>query len=618
MSQKETKRETRSSGPGMRHGMSYIEKPQDFKGTMKKLSKYIRPYTPQLVISALMSILSSLLTVVAPWLLGLMTSEVIAAISEQRAIASIDVIWTLSVTLPELAFIILSTYLVSGLLGYFQTFVLIGMTQNLTLEMRKEIAEKLNQLPLSYFDTQSFGDVLGRSTNDVETISQTLNDSLSQVFRALTLLLGVIIIMFLLSPILAGVVLLTTFISLFTARYFVKLSQGYFRKQAKAIGDMSGHVEEMFNGHRIVKIFNHETVSLKEFDHINESIYQNTLKSQFISGIMFPVQFFIGNLAYILIALIGSFLVINGAIQIGIIQTFIQYTRQLNQPIQSLGSIANVLQSTAAASERIFLLLEAENETEDVIDAQTIDHVKGHVVFDNVHFSYTEEREIIKGFSAEIQPGQKVAIVGPTGAGKTTLVNLLMRFYDIQKGRILIDGVNIKDMKREEVRNLFGMVLQDTWLFEGSVIDNIQYGHLKASMEEVVEATKLAQTHHFIESLPGGYQFELAESGSNMSLGQQQLLTISRAMLANRPMLILDEATSSVDTRTEVLIQKAMETLMMGRTSFVIAHRLSTIKDADIIFVMKDGNIVEQGKHEDLLHQKGFYATLYQSQFETA
>jgi ATP-binding cassette, subfamily B, multidrug efflux pump len=617
MSQPQTKKETRSSGPGMRHGMSYIEKPQDFKGTMKKLSKYIRPYSLELVISAVMSILSSLLTVIAPWLLGLMTSEVIQAISQKRAIDSIDIIWQISVTLPELVLIILGTYLVSGLLGYLQTFVLIGMTQNLTLEMRKEIAEKLNKLPLSYFDTQSFGDVLGRSTNDVETISQTLNDSLSQVFRAITLLLGVIIIMFLLSPILAGVVLITTFVSLFTARYFVKLSQGYFRKQAKAIGDMSGHVEEMFNGHRIVKIFNHEKVALIAFDQINEDIYQNTLKSQFISGIMFPVQFFIGNLAYILIALIGSFLVINGSIQIGIIQTFIQYTRQLNQPIQSLGSIASVLQSTAAASERIFLLLEAENELEDIKDSETIDTIKGHVVFEDVHFSYIEDKEIIKGFSAEIKPGQKVAIVGPTGAGKTTLVNLLMRFYDIQKGRILIDGVNIQNMKREDVRALFGMVLQDTWLFEGTVLENIQYGHLKASMDDVIKATKLAQTHHFIESLPSGYDFELAEAGSNMSLGQQQLLTISRAMLANRPMLILDEATSSVDTRTEVLIQKAMETLMIGRTSFVIAHRLSTIKDADIIFVMKDGNIVEQGKHEVLLQQNGFYATLYQSQFET-
>ncbi len=399
----------------------------------------------------------------------------------------------------------------------FQAYLLIGMTQDVTYQMRQEIAVKLNRLPLSYFDSQSFGDVLGRSTNDVETISQTLNQSLSEVFRAVTLLLGVMIIMFVLNWILALVVLSTTIVSFYVARIFVKLSQKFFRKQAKATGDMSGHVEEMFNGHRIVKVFNYQEKALKEFDSINEDIYYTTFYSQFISGIMFPMQFFIGNVAFILIAGVGAVLVVNGAIQVGLIQTFLTYTRQINQPIQSLGSIASVLQSTAAAAERIFDLLDAENEPEDDVDAKHIKNFKGHVVFDNVHFSYVEGTEVIKGFNADIKPGQMVAIVGPTGAGKTTMVNLLMRFYDIQQGKITIDGVDIKTMSRSELRALFGMVLQDTWLFEGTIYENLIYGSEEASENAVIEASKLAQSHHFIESHPGGYQFELTESGSNIS-----------------------------------------------------------------------------------------------------
>jgi ATP-binding cassette subfamily B protein len=515
-----------------------------------------------------------------------------------------------------MSILVILLYILAGMLSYFQAYLLIGMTQDVTYQMRQEIAVKLNRLPLSYFDSQSFGDVLGRSTNDVETISQTLNQSLSEVFRAVTLLLGVMIIMFVLNWILALVVLSTTIVSFYVARIFVKLSQKFFRKQAKATGDMSGHVEEMFNGHRIVKVFNYQEKALKEFDAINEDIYYTTFYSQFISGIMFPMQFFIGNVAFILIAAVGALLVVNGAIQVGLIQTFLTYTRQINQPIQSLGSIASVLQSTAAAAERIFDLLDAQNEPEDDVDAKHIKNFKGHVVFDNVHFSYVEGTEVIRGFSADIKPGQMVAIVGPTGAGKTTMVNLLMRFYDIQQGKITIDGIDIKTMSRSELRALFGMVLQDTWLFEGTIYENLTYGSEEASEKAVTEASKLAQSHHFIESHPGGYQFELTESGSNISLGQQQLLTISRAMLANRPMLILDEATSSVDTRTEVLIQDAMDKLMNNRTSFVIAHRLSTIKDADIILVMKDGNIIEQGNHQELLDHEGFYYQLYQSQFE--
>jgi ATP-binding cassette, subfamily B, multidrug efflux pump len=597
-------------------GMGYFEKAQDFKGTMKKLYQYVKPYMGKVLFSGLMSILASLLTVLAPWLLGLMISEVALAFQESRELLPIDIIFGLQLELLNMSILVILLYSLAGILSYYQAYLLIGMTQDVTYQMRQQIAIKLNRLPLSYFDSQSFGDVLGRSTNDVETISQTLNQSLSEVFRAITLLLGVMIIMFILNWILALVVLSTTLVSFYVARIFVKLSQKYFRKQAKATGEMSGHVEEMFNGHRIVKVFNYQEKALKEFDKINEDIYTTTFYSQFISGIMFPMQFFIGNLGFILIAGIGALLVINGSIQVGLIQTFLTYTRQINQPIQSLGSIASVLQSTAAAAERIFDLLDAENEPEDDLEVNQIRDFKGHVVFDQVHFSYVEGTEVIKGFSADIKPGQMVAIVGPTGAGKTTMVNLLMRFYDIQQGKITIDGVDIKTMSRAELRALFGMVLQDTWLFEGTIYENLLYGSESSSEEEVIQASKLAQSHHFIESHPGGYQFELSEAGSNISLGQQQLLTISRAMLANRPMLILDEATSSVDTRTEVLIQAAMDKLMHKRTSFVIAHRLSTIKDADVILVMKDGNIVEQGNHQALLEQKGFYYDLYQSQFE--
>jgi len=607
---------TRPMRGGMHGGMGYFEKAQDFKGTMKKLYQYVKPYMGKVLFSGVMSILASLLTVIAPWLLGLMISEVALAFQEGRNLLPIAIMFGFQLELLNMSILVILLYALAGILSYLQGYLLIGMTQDVTYQMRQQIAIKLNRLPLAYFDTQSFGDVLGRSTNDVETISQTLNQSLSEVFRAITLLLGVMIIMFILNWILALVVLSTTLVSFYVARVFVKLSQKFFRKQAKATGDMSGHVEEMFNGHRIVKVFNYQDQALKEFDRINEDIYYTTFYSQFISGIMFPMQFFIGNVGFILIAGVGALLVINGSIQVGLIQTFLTYTRQINQPIQSLGSIASVLQSTASAAERIFDLLDAENEVEDDVDIKYIKDFKGHVVFDQVHFSYVEGTEVIRGFSADIKPGQMVAIVGPTGAGKTTMVNLLMRFYEIQKGKITIDGVDIKTMSRAELRALFGMVLQDTWLFEGTIYENLLYGSESANEEAVIQASKLAQSHHFIESHPGGYQFELAEAGSNISLGQQQLLTISRAMLANRPMLILDEATSSVDTRTEVLIQAAMDKLMNNRTSFVIAHRLSTIKDADVILVMKDGNIVEQGNHQALLEQKGVYYELYQSQFE--
>ncbi|TNF08474.1 MAG: ABC transporter ATP-binding protein [Bacillota bacterium] len=621
--QKDTKQNETKRAPmgGMRGGMRYVEKAQDFKGTMKKLVKYLRPYRMRIFFAGLMAVTASLLSVLAPWLLGLITSEVARAYTQSDAIGTIKLIEGISLSLGEIALFIAGIYLLSSLFNYLQSFLLIGMTQNLTYSMRKELSSKINRLPLKYFDSQQFGDILGRVTNDVETINGTLTQSISEIFRSITLIIAIFVMMFLLSPILTGVVFITTILSLYAASRFVKLSQGYFRKQAKSYGELNGHIEETYSGHTVVKVFNHQEASYENFERINEDLYGSSVRSQFISGIMMPVQFFFGNIAYIAIAVIGAFLVITTnpviAIQVGIIQTFLQYTRQINQPIQQIGSIANVLQSTAAASERIFGLLSQEEEPLERENLKELKKIKGHVVFKDVHFGYVHDVDVIKGFSAEIKPGQKVAIVGPTGAGKTTIVNLLMRFYEIKSGSITIDGIDIRDLTREQVRDLFGMVLQDTWLFEGSIYDNITYGSANKSEEEVLKAARLAQTHHFIESLSQTYQFELLENGSNISQGQRQLLTISRAMLADKPMLILDEATSSVDTRTEVLIQHAMEALMKNRTSFVIAHRLSTIKDADVIFVMNDGNVIEQGNHLQLLEKNGFYAKLYYSQFDT-
>jgi len=619
--EKKTVKNPPQNGP---RGMRYIEKPQDFTGTMKRLLTYLRPYRLQIIVSGLFAAIASLLTVLGPWLLGLITSEVAEAFQQNPGgfvIGRIDVVFGIQLSLGELALTIAGIYLLSALLNYFQTFLIVGMTQNLTYSMRRDLSAKINRLPLKFFDDQSFGDILGRVTNDVEMINTTLTQSVSQIFRAITLLVGIFVIMFILSVPLAVIVVTTTLLSLFVASRFVKISQKFFRLQAKSYGELTGHIEETYSGHTVIKVFNHQKTAYDNFERINEDLYDSSLKSQFISGIMFPTQFFIGNIAYILVAAVGALLVLSSnpllVIRVGVIQSFIQYTRQINQPIQSIGNIANVLQSTAAASERIFNLLNETEESPERNDLKTLKRVKGHVTFKDVYFGYTPEVDVIKGFNAEIKPGQKVAIVGPTGAGKTTIVNLLMRFYEIKRGSIEIDGVDIRDMSRRDVRSLFGMVLQDTWLFEGTIHENIAYGSDDVKKEDVEKAAEAAQTRHFIEALANGYDFELFEGGSNISQGQRQLLTISRAMLADRPMLILDEATSSVDTRTEVLIQRAMERLMEGRTSFVIAHRLSTIKDADVIFVMDDGNIVEQGTHTELLERNGFYAKLYYSQFET-
>ncbi len=622
--QQKNKQETQARPMFGGRGMNF-EKASDFKGTMKKLGRYISPYRFKIYFSGFLAMVASLMNVVTPWLLGLITTAVADAYKAglfqngQAPVIQIA-LFGQNLTMGELALWIAGIYLLGAFLNYFQAFMLIGTTQHLTYQMRIELSEKINRLPLQFFDDEQSGDILGRMTNDVETINQTLSQSIAEIFRSITMFIGIFVMMILLSPILTLIVLITTVFSLIAVRKFVKLSQGYFRKQAASYGQLNGHIEETYSGHSIVKVFNHQAKSYERFSSINEDLYKSSVKSQFISGIMFPVQFFFGNIAYIAIAVVGAFLVLSEnpaiAIGVGIIQAFIIYTRQINQPIQQIGNVANVLQSTAAASERIFRLLEQEDEPIERDELKKLEHVKGHVVFNQVVFGYRPDKDVINGFSAEVKPGQKVAIVGPTGAGKTTMVNLLMRFYEIKSGSITIDGVDIRNMSRKDVRSLFGMVLQDTWLYEGTIKENILYGSTDKHDLDIEKASKLAQTHHFIESLPGGYAFSLGENGENISQGQRQLLTIARAMLANRPMLILDEATSSVDTRTEVLIQRAMEILMQNRTSFVIAHRLSTIKDADVIFVMNEGNIVEQGNHQELLDQNGFYAKLYYSQFD--
>ena len=589
-------------------------KAKDLKGTLLKLNKYLKRYYFKIFLAALLAIIAALMTVLGPYMVGLITTEITAAFRESRPLGLINFIG-LDLTMNMLALLIVVVYVVSSSFNYLQNFLLIGMTQNLTYTLRKDLTNKINKLPLAYFDKEPFGEVLSKVTNDVDVINQTLNQSLSEIFRGFTLIVTMIVIMFVLNWILALIVLTTTTISFFAARFFIKRSQKYFRMQASSYGQLSGHIEEIYSGQQVVRVFQYEDVAEKRFNEINEEMFDTALKSQFISGIMMPVQFFLSNIAYVLVTFVGAVLYIVGAMDIGLIPTFIQYTRQINQPVQSVGNIANVLQQTAASAERVFSLLEEKEEPSEEEKTKVVENVKGNVEFKEVYFNYEEDVPVIQGFTAKVKAGQTVAIVGPTGAGKTTMVNLLMRFYDLDSGSILIDGVDIFEMKRNNVRELFAMVLQDTWLFEGTILENLTYG-VNATIDEVKEAAKHSQVDHFINSLAGGYDFVLTEGGTNISQGQRQLLTICRAMLRNSPMLILDEATSNVDTRTEVLIQEAMENLMQGRTSFVIAHRLSTIRNADVILVVKDGNIIEQGTHDQLLSEKGFYSQLYLSQFE--
>ncbi|WP_025725211.1 ABC transporter ATP-binding protein [Acholeplasma granularum] len=600
-----------------RHANFENRKANDFWGTLKRLLNYLKKDKYIVIMAAIFSIITALITVFTPILSGKLLTSIELIWSGKDPLGIID-LFGLKLNFNEVLIGLIMTASLSFLLGLSQGYLLIGVTQRLTFKMRSDLADKINTLPLNFFDKHKTGDILSRVTNDVDTINQTLTQSISEIFRSFTLVASILIIMFIMRWDLALITTVSVVLSFYVASKFVKLSQRYFKQAAKNTGDMSGHIEEVYHGHQVVKVFNHQKQSKDEFDEINNRIYETSWKAQFVSSIMVPIQFLFTNMAFIAVAMIGGYLLMTDPLfEVGFIMTFIMYARQVAQPILSIGQTASVLQQTAASAERIFFIMDAESESDESSIPNKLKTIKGQVEFRNVHFSYIKDTPVIQGLSAVIKPGQMVAIVGPTGAGKTTLVNLLMRFYELDQGSILIDGVDIKDMKREEVRSYFGMVLQDSWIFEGSVLDNIKYGSEDKTLEDVEQAAKAAQTDHFIHSLSDNYNFILSEDGQNISQGQRQLITISRAMLADKPMLILDEATSSVDTRTEILIQKAMDRLMKGRTAFVIAHRLSTIKNADVIFVVKDGNIIEQGDHNTLINKGGFYAQLYNSQFES-
>ena len=594
-------------GPG-----ALVEKAKDFKGTMKKLLQYLGAYKISIVAVIIFAIGSTVFNIVGPKILGRATTEIFKGLVRKVSGGSgIDF-----TKIGKILGMLLVLYLCSALFSFIQGYIMTGVSQKLTYRMRKEISEKINRLPMNYFDKMTHGEVLSRITNDVDTLSQSLNQSATQVITSVATIIGVLIMMLSISPLMTLTALLLLPISMGFISVIVKRSQKYFMRQQEYLGHVNGQVEEVYGGHNIVKAFNKEKDVIDTFDKDNDMLYQSAWKSQFLSGMMMPIMQFVGNLGYVAEVILGGYLAMKSVIEVGDIQSFIQYVRNFTQPIQQVAQVANMLQSTAAASERVFEFLEEEEEEQTVTDSVPADDLEGRVEFDHVHFGYNPDHIIINDFSVKVEPGQKIAIVGPTGAGKTTMVKLLMRFYDVNEGVIKVDGHDIRDFNRSELRKMFGMVLQDTWLFKGSIEENISYGKLDATHEEVVEAAKAAHVHRFVQTLPGGYNMELNEEASNVSQGQKQLLTIARAILEDPKILILDEATSSVDTRTEIQIQKAMDNLMRGRTSFIIAHRLSTIRDADLILVMKDGDIVEQGNHEELLAKNGFYADLYNSQFE--
>ena len=594
-------------GPG-----APVEKAKDFKGTMKKLLQYLGAYKISIVAVIIFAIGSTVFNIIGPKILGRATTEIFKGLVRKVSGGSgIDF-----TKIGKILGMLLVLYLCSALFSFIQGYIMTGVSQKLTYRMRKEISEKINRLPMNYFDKMTHGEVLSRITNDVDTLSQSLNQSATQVITSVATIIGVLIMMLSISPLMTLTALLLLPISMGFISVIVKRSQKYFMSQQEYLGHVNGQVEEVYGGHNIVKAFNKEQDVIATFDKDNDMLYQSAWKSQFLSGMMMPIMQFVGNLGYVAEVILGGYLTMKSVIEVGDIQSFIQYVRNFTQPIQQVAQVANMLQSTAAASERVFEFLEEEEEEQTVTDSVPVDDLEGRVEFDHVHFGYNPDHIIINDFSVKVEPGQKIAIVGPTGAGKTTMVKLLMRFYDVNEGVIKVDGHDIRDFNRSELRKMFGMVLQDTWLFKGSIEENIRYGKLDATHEEVVEAAKAAHVHRFVQTLPGGYNMELNEEASNVSQGQKQLLTIARAILEDPKILILDEATSSVDTRTEIQIQKAMDNLMRGRTSFIIAHRLSTIRDADLILVMKDGDIVEQGNHEELLAKNGFYADLYNSQFE--
>ena len=598
-------------GP-MGHGRMGGEKAKDFKGTMGKLIKYMSAFKIQMLFVVIFAIGGTVFNIIGPKILGKATTEIFnGLVSKVSGGSGMDFEKIATILLTALAL-----YVTSALCSLVQGFLMTGVSQKTTYRLRKEISQKINRMPMNYFDTRTHGEVLSRVTNDVDTLGQSLNQSATQIITSTTTIIGVLVMMLSISPLMTLVALLILPVSLGMISFVMKHSQKYFKGQQEYLGNVNGQVEEVYSGHNIVKAFNKEKDVIEEFEKTNDKLYDSAWKSQFFSGMMMPIMQFVGNLGYVGVVILGGVLAAKKTIEVGDIQSFIQYVRNFTQPIQQLAQVANMLQSTAAASERVFEFLEEEEEDQTVPNPVSVEGLEGNVTFEHVHFGYNEDKIIINDFSVDVKEGQKIAIVGPTGAGKTTMIKLLMRFYDVNGGAILIDGHNVKDFNRSELRQMFGMVLQDTWLFHGSIKDNIKYGKLDATDEEVIEAAKAARVHRFVQTLPGGYDMELNEEASNVSQGQKQLLTIARAILADPKILILDEATSSVDTRTEIQIQKAMDTLMKGRTSFVIAHRLSTIRDADVILVMKDGDIVEQGNHEELLEKNGFYADLYNSQFE--
>ena len=599
-------------GP-MGKSMGAGQKANDFKGTMRKLIAYLSKFKISIILVIVFAIGSASFSIVGPKILGKATTKIFEGLVSKVSGGNVGIDFN---AIGKILTFLLFLYLISALFSFIQGFIMSGISQKVSYNLRKEISAKLDRLPMKYFDTKTHGEILSRITNDIDTLNQSLNQSMTQLITSVTTMIGVLIMMLSISGIMTLVAVLILPISMFVISRIIKKSQKYFRYQQEYLGNVNGQVEETYSGQTIVKAFNREDEVIEEFDKLNDSLYNSAWKSQFLSGIMQPLMMFIGNLGYVMVSILGGWLAIKKTIEVGDIQSFIQYVRNFTQPMTQIAQVANLLQSTAAASERVFEFLEEEEEVQIVENAVSIDGLEGKIDFENVNFGYNPNKTIINDFSVNVKPGQKVAIVGPTGACKTTIVKLLMRFYDVNSGSILIDGHNIKDFNRSELREMFGMVLQDTWLFSGSIMENIRYGKLNATDEEVIEAAKSAHVHRFIKTLPDGYKMKLNEEASNVSQGQKQLLTIARAILADPKILILDEATSSVDTRTEVLIQKAMDNLMEGRTSFVIAHRLSTIRDADMILVMNEGDIVEQGNHEELLKKGGFYANLYNSQFE--
>ena len=605
--------EQKRRGPmGHGHGMAAGEKAKDFKGSMKKLFKYMEHYKFRFAIMFVFAVAGTVFSIVGPKILGKATTELFNGL-----VAKVN--GTGGINFEKIGMILLWTlglYLVSSLFSLIQGFVMTGISNDVTYSLRKDISKKMNRLPMNYYESRTNGEILSRITNDVDTLQMSLNQSMTQLITSVTTLIGVFIMMLSINVWMTVAAVLILPVSMFIIQKVMKHSQKYFQAQQKYLGEVNGQIEENFGGHNVVKVFNKENDVVEEFEKDNKKLYESAWKSQFFSGMMMPVMQFVGNLGYVMVALLGGVFTIKGSIEVGDIQSFFQYIRNFTQPIQQIAQVVNLLQSSAAASERVFEFLEEPEEDQTVENPADITKLSGNVEFNHVKFGYNPDKIIIHDFSADIKDGQKIAIVGPTGAGKTTMVKLLMRFYDINGGSISIDGHNVKDFNRSELREMFGMVLQDTWLFSGTIRENIRYGRLDATDEEVVAAAKAAHIHNFIMQQPGGYDMVLDEETSNISQGQKQLLTIARAILADNRILILDEATSSVDTRTEMQIQKAMDNLMKGRTSFVIAHRLSTIKDADLILVMKDGDIIEQGNHEELLRAGGFYCDLYNSQFE--